>query len=770
MERESYSMYSETKPKNIKLVFLKHLQYWYLYLIGGVLSLAVAYFYLVYATPQYRISTTLLIKDEKNSSGSSEGNTFNDIGFINAVKSIDNEMVMLQSSYLMQKALFELSLLTSIYIEGQIKDKEIYGADVPIKVIVNSMKQGAFEKKIAIKILDNIRFELEEGQERTVYKFGQQIQKSYADFNIVLSSPELSSIYNDQTLIVKFNDLQALVGEYVENLSVSPYNDKSSVVVVTITDPVPERGVNIINKLIEVYNKDAMDDKNLIAANTINFIDERLGYLTAELSDVEKGVEQFKQHNELADVSSQTLQYMKESSDYNKQIADLNIQNDVLESIEKYLSKQQSSQYKLVPSSLNIKDPTLLSLISKFNELQLDRERILRTAHSANPIVLSLNEQLANLRIDILENLQNIKSALSVTKRNLLVKSNQFDSRIEQVPVVERQLLEITRQQEIKESLYQYLLQKREEAAISLAANISNSRLIDPAGASNYPISPNKAIIYIAALMVGLGLPFAYIFINLSFNEKVQSMVEVKQTTGVPILGEVSHHNEKHNLVVTGDSRTPVAELFRLMRSNLNFVNFGKNNKVLLITSCVKGEGKTFFSINMAASLALMGKKVVVLDFDLRAPRLAHALGLPNNLGITNYLDNRKTPLEEIIFPSTDVRNLFFIGSGPIPDNPAELMLHEDVEILISTLREQFDYILIDSAPVGQVSDAFALSHLVDSSVFIVRYDYTSRSHLEAIDEIHRLQKLNNMMVVLNDTRNGSSYGYNVPKKKQLVV
>ncbi|RDC66087.1 GumC family protein [Adhaeribacter pallidiroseus] len=748
------------QPKDLKKIVFSYLRYWYLFLLGAILGLIAANLNLRYTTPQYRVSTTLLIKDDKSGDGLSESAAFSDLDLLKSSKNIDNEIVLLQSSKLMSRTLAELDLRTSYFVKGRVRDQEIYGTDLPIKVIINKLNPKAYNRTIFIYIKDNNSFELEEeSTKRTLHKFGQQITKSYGVFTVVATSTN-SLLPDGKPLIITFQDIQMLAGMYTSKLNISPYNGKASALVLSITDAVPQKGIDIINKLIEVYNKEEVDDKNVIAARTIEFIDERLKYLTTELSTVEKEVEQYKRQNDLTDVSSQAQQYVAEASAYNKQLSELGIQQDVLASIEKYLQKP-GSQYQLVPSSLNIQDPTLVGLITRFNELQLEREQLLRINRPDNPLVQNMNNQLANLRENILENLRNIKSSLAISRRNLQLKSGQFGSKIQQVPVAERQLIEITRQQEIKQSIYLYLLQKREESALSLAATVSNGRVVEPATSSGL-VSPNATNTYLYYMLLGLFLPLAGIYIKELLNNKVQSLQDVQYITPAPILGEIAHNRGKTSLVVKEKSRAPVAEMFRLILTNLQFSNFNKENKVLLVTSSMSGEGKTFFSINLGSSLVATGKKVVILGFDLRKPGLLPDLGLIEEVGISNYLVQESLLVDDIIKPSGVASNLFVIGAGTIPPNPYELMLSSRVEHLFKVLRVNFDFIIVDTAPVGQVADAFTLAPHIDSSVYVIRYNYTLKEQLNIINDIYYNKKFNQPMLVLNDVRkeNGYAYGY----------
>ncbi|TPE39988.1 GumC family protein [Pontibacter mangrovi] len=750
----------ESEEIDIKSILQRYLRYWYLFVLGVILCLGLAFVYLRYATPAYQISSTLLIKDDKKGPDLSGNAVFSDLDLFKTTKNIDNEIQVLKSKSLMQRVLSELSLYTSYYVEGNVKTSEVYGRSLPLRVIVSKLDSAAFGQELVLQLKDNNSFELAdaEGQQRASYKFGQEIKHPYGTFTVVAAAgvaPE-----DKQQLIIRFHDIRKLADYYNKELTVAPVNKEASVLTISLVDPVPEKGKDIINKLIEVYNKEAVEDKNLVAASTIEFIDERLKFLTTELTDVEKNVEQYKRQNELTDVSSEAQLYLQQASEYNKQLAQFEIQLDVLNSIEKYLRQQQDEQFEVVPSTLNIQDPTLLGLITKFNELQLERQRMLRTTKANNPLVQNMTDQLANLKVNILENLQNIKKGLEITRNNLQASSAQFESRIQQVPAMERELLEINRQQGIKEGLYLYLLQKREESALSLAATVSNSRVIDPAMAGDLPVKPKKQLIYLLAILLGMGMPFAFIYIKDLLNDKVETLQEVKKATATPILGEISHSEHPEKLVVRENSRSAVTELFRLARTNLQFSTVGKENKVILVTSSMSGEGKTFFSINLGASLALTGKKVVLVNFDLRKPRLMQDMGLSNDLGITNYLVSEKVAIQDIVTPVPEMYGLYAIGSGPVPPNPAELMMSPKVQHLLETLKETFDYVLLDTAPVGQVADAFTLAPYADSSVFIIRYDYTYKSQIEVIDDIYKQKKLKHPMIVLNDAKKENGYGY----------
>lgn len=745
----------DSEQINYKDIITKYLRYWYLFLVAIILCFSLAYLYLRYSTPQYLVSTHILIKNEQND-GLTQSAVFKDIPGFKSHTNIDNEIRLLKSQSLMYRVFNELDLHVSYYGEGRIKDTELYGHMLPFRVITSSLDSAAWGKVIMVQLEGNNAYAIEYNGKTAPFKFGQRVNLGFGEFTVVSAAREPRKGMKVQVI---FHNTQNLASNYSQRLQVAKDKaDWSSALTLSLVDPVPQKGVDILNTLVEVYNKEAIEDKNVIAANTIDFINERLKYLSEELTDVEKDVEQYKRDRRLTDINTEAQLYLQRRTGYSQQLTEYDMQLDILKSIDAYL-RQSEGEYKLVPSSLSIADPTLQRLIGRFNELQLERQRLLLTNKLNNPLVANLAEQLDALKVNILESLSNIQQSIMITKGNLEANSAQYESKIQQVPIMEREIQAISRQQGIKEGLYLYLLQKREESALSLAATVSNSRVIDPAKAGSVPVSPEGATFYLYALILGLGLPLAFVFAKDMLNSKVQEEKDVVKATKTPILGEIAHKQTGENLVVTRESRSPVAEMFRLIRANLQFANLGRESKVILVTSSASGEGKTFFSINLGASLALSGKRVVVLDFDLRKPSLMQNIGLHNSVGITTYLVNEKQPVEELITPTDTSPNLFVIDAGPIPPNPAELMMLPKIGELIDTLKQKFDFVIIDTSPVGQVADAFSLTPYIDTSLYLVRYEYTEKEQVKIVDDIYRKKKLKHTMLVLNDARKGGGYG-----------
>lgn len=758
---------------NVREVVSKYSHHWYVFILSLLVCLALAYAYLYLATPRYRISSSILLKNEE-----SEGNSFSnaqslgELNFFASKQRIDNEIEVLRANSLMQRVFQELGLYATYYVDGKFRKREIYGSELPIRLSITKLHPSAYEKMITIRRKTSTTYELvSEDGESSIHKFGEEVSKSYGIFTVIATPDNRTA----EPIYVLFNDIKKLANQYNEELKVGAANKKASVITITLINSVPQKGKDIINKLLDLYGNEALEDRNLAAKTTIQFIDERLRYLTSEITDVERNVEQFKQANEVTNVTANADQYLTQASESNKQLADLAIQIDVLESIEDYINKQPG-KFELVPSNLTIQDPTLVQLVTKFNELQMERERMLRTALPNNPLVQDINEQLASLQLNILENLHNIKSGLLITQKRLQSTSGRYRSQIQRVPTIERSLLEISRQQGIKGNLYLFLLQKREESALALEVVVPKIRMLDPAIELDKPVSPKPALVYLLAVVLGIGLPFSGIYAKEVLNDKVESKRDVKQLTETPILGEISHSSSGRSLIVTEDSGSSIAELFRLVRSNLQFAAAGKENKVIMITSNSSGEGKTFFGINLAASLTLVGKKVALLELDLRMPSLSKQLGKAPGLGISDYLvGGKRVSLEDIIRPHSGVPGLYIASAGSLPPNPAELMASPDLAQLVKSLKSSFDYVIIDTAPIGKVADAFSLGPVIDSTVYIVRANYTQKSSLDLVDDIYLNNKLAHPMIVINDVKAdakqaygyGYSYSQGTKKKKK---
>lgn len=737
--------------------FRQYLQYWYIFIASIALCLALAYLYLRTTTPAYKISATLQIEEDKKGEGMLQGTAFSDLDMFRTTVTVDNEMAALKSKSLLEKVVSKLSMGTTYSVEESFKNKELYGNSLPVKVEVLNMTRNGFKEKLKIKILSDKKFEIGEDVGRT-YRFGQLIRTP--DYSIRVNRGPAFNVAEDP-ILVSFKNPALLAEEYrTSKLQINPITLESNTVVLSVIDPIPQRGIDFLRGVIEEYNFENVENKNKLALNTIRFIDNRLKYLGGDLSSVGEDVEQYKQQNMVTDVGVDAQQSLEKAGEYNQQLSALEIQKNVVESLESYINNK-GSQFDLVPSTLGLSDATLSDLTNKYNQLQIERQRMLRTAEPDNPLVKNIDDQLSGLKSNIRENLRNIKRGINIAQNNIRSNSNKFESRIRTAPTIERGLAERNRQQGVKEGLYNYLLQKREETALSLSATVPTSRVVDAPSADSSPVRPKPSFIYLCAFLLGCVLPASGIFVKDMLNTKVQHLNDVEQINGAMILGELSHKENKESLVVNKSSRTTISELFRYIRTNLNYMTDHSGNQVMLITSSMKGEGKTFFSMNLGATLSLVDKKVVVLEFDLRKPDLLNNMKLKADKGLTNYL-NEESSLDDIIRPSEFQTNLSVIGCGAIPENPSELLMSPLMPELFKQLKERFDYVIVDTSPVGQVADAFSLAPYADASIYLVRYNYTDKVQLNILKDIFENNKLKNPMVVLNDAKgdNFKGYGY----------
>ena len=755
--------------KNIIKILANYLRYWYLFLISAIICLILASMHIRYSIiPEYYISGRILLNDKEEGSG--EGlESFSNLGLIKNSRNIQDEIGVLRSYDLMRQAINELGLSVGYYVEGRFDEVEVYKKSVPFKVVLNdSMPLLNYGTLGNIVIIDEFSYNIEtinddESVKKSTHNFGEKVTTDFGEFHLEILSKNLD--FKEQTpVIVRFRSIDAIATGYSNKVNIyNVFESGGGLLEISLTDAIPQRGVDIINKLIEVYAQNSADNKNFLAQSTLKLINERLELLTKDLNTAERGVENFKQRNDLTDVSSDASRFVGLADEVDVQLTDLRTEISTLNSLENSLNQSSGSSFSPI-STYNIQSPVLTGSIFTYNTEVQNRKNLINASGTGNPMLPEIERQLTESKNLILQNVRNIKEQLTKSQRDLINKLSQYRSKISSVPTAERALLEINRDQGIKQSLYLYLLQKREEEALSISVPFSDTRIIDKPKATSYPINGSKMPIYLGALLFGIFIPFVWVFTKNMLNTKVLEKEDIEAVTGNSILGKIANNQTKEVVVVTGNNTTPVAELFRLMRHNLKFLFQGKNNQVIMVTSGKQGEGKTFVSINIAASLALTGKKAIVLGFDLRVPKLMKDMGLNYEYGLSDFIVDSKINSEEIIIPYTGEKNLFFIGSGTIPPNPGELMLNERVGELIQELKKKYDYIIMDTPPIGKVADAYALSPFVDSTLFVVRYNYTKKEELKVINEIEKNKRLKSLMIVFNDVKIDKSgvysYGY----------
>jgi tyrosine-protein kinase Etk/Wzc len=741
-------------------LFTRCIKYWYIFLISVIICIGVAYAYLQTTVPFYKVSSILLIQDDAKGDGLLKGTAFSDLNMFRTSKTVENEMEVLRSKDLIYKVLYDLGLEVKYSYQLPFKKRELYGKTLPVQVVVLRLNEPAFLKKLSVQSIADDKFVLRDSSSKVVYRYNQVISRP--EYSIKITRGEAFSTMN-KPVDIRFVNLRKAAEAYSLNaLTVLPVVKDANTIVLSLLDAIPARGVDILTRLIDTYNQENVMNKNIMALNTIKFIDGKLGNLTKDLTGVEQDVENYKRNNRVTELNSDAQMNLQSSGEYGQQLASSEVQVSLVQSIIGYLNGGDH-KFDLVPTTLGLKDPTLMSLTDKYNNLQIERERLLKTVRVNNPLVVNISDQLTGLKGKILENLGVIKRGLDLERSSLRNKTAQFESRLHQTPVIERGLIERSREQSVKNTLYHYLLQKREETELSLSATIPTSQVIDKPAYNSIPAKPKVQLIYMISILCGLLLPVSFVYARTQLNNKVRDLSDVEYGTGhALILGELSHKGRKDPLLVHSDQSTTMAELFRYIRTSLNFIDKTNSNQVLLVTSSTKGEGKTFFTTNLGLTLTLSGKKVVLLEFDLRKPDLLNNLDLKATTGLSEYLISSEIKLEDVLMEVPSSPNLYAIGCGKIPSNPAELLMSPRVSELFAGLRKRFDYIVVDTSPVGHVADAFSLSPFADASIYMVRYNFTQKADLGIFKDICEHKKLKNPLLVFNDARkeNKNMYRY----------
>ncbi|HEU4788929.1 MAG TPA: polysaccharide biosynthesis tyrosine autokinase [Flavobacterium sp.] len=750
----------------------KYILHWRWFAISACISFFLAFLYLRYATPEYKAITTVLVKDEKKGEMLSEMSAFADLGLGGGLKrNVDNEIEILKSRTLVERVIKKLNLNVFFLVEGRIIDGEIY-EKTPIEVYFVDKTNEFYKNKIKLKFIEltphtfSLENEILEDAPKVIlsqkkeFKYMELIPTAYGRLIISKSkSAENKRSNKHQSIQIIVKPLGKVVESFRKRLEVEPISKTSSIVTISIKDPMEKKSVAFLDNLIQIYNEDVAADKTFISDNTSKFISNRLKLVTQELEGVEHNVQSFKRSNTLTNIDSEAKLFVEGSNDYDKKAVEAEIQLNVVSSMLDFINK--SNNYELLPSNVITGQGDASGLISSYNQLVLDRNRILKSATTANPSVVKMDEQINSLKSTVRESLLQMQSNLIIQKRDLNMNEGILNTKIEKIPVQERQFRVIARQQKVKEELYLYLLQKREETAISLSASEPNIRVIDAAKTEELPVFPKKNIIYFAGLLLGFLVPFGIIYTDDLLDTKVKSILDIEGKTIIPFIGDIPT-SQTSSKFIQADNRTSSAEGLRMIRTNLQFMlNKSPDGiaKTIFVTSTFPKEGKTFVSANLAAIFALSGKKVLLIGMDIRNPRLDEFMPLPE-LGVTNYLSSKNMVLKDLIVKCDGYKNFHILPSGMIPPNPTELLMSEKVDALFKTLKTQYDYIIVDNSPVSIVADTLLIAKNADCFIYVVRANFLDKRMLSIPNKLYNDQKLPNMCLLLNDTNSGKGYGY----------
>ena len=785
MKETDFNEAKESKEENIdvKELLFKYLIHWPWFVGAVIACLIAAWVYLYMSTPVYNISATVLIKDDKKggSAGMLSGlESLGLDGMISSSQNIDNEIEVLRSKTIVKEVVEDLGLYISYTDKDEFPSKNMYKTS-PVQVSLTPQEADLLEEPMMVEMA----LQPQGSMDVTVKIDDDEYQKHFEKLPAVFPTDKgtlaffltpdsissskrtleetTASEKTTRNITATINKPLAVAKAYCKNMTIEPTSKTTSVAVISLKNSNVQRGKDFINKLLEMYNINTNNDKNEVAQKTAEFINERISIISKELGSTEKDLESFKRGAGITDLTSDAQIALTGSAEYEKKRVENQTQINLLQDLQKYM---QNEGYEVLPSNIGLQDVNLAAAINRYNEVLVERKRLLRTSTENNPTIINLDTSISAMKENVQVSLDRVLRGLFITKADLDREASRYSRRISEAPGQEREFVSIARQQEIKAGLYLMLLQKREENAITLAATANNAKIIDDAIADDAPVSPKGKMIYLVALVLGVGIPVGVIYLLELTKFKIEGRSDVEKLTNVPIVGDIPLTDEKQGAIAVFENQNNLmSETFRNIRTNLQFM-LENDKKVILVTSTVSGEGKSFISANLAISLSLLGKKVIIVGLDIRKPGLNKVFNIPRKeVGITQYLANPEKNLMDLVQPSDVSKNLYILPGGTVPPNPTELLARDGLDKAIETLKKSFDYVILDTAPVGMVTDTLLIGRVADLSVYVCRADYTHKNEYTLINELAENNKLPKLCTVINGLdlkrrKYGYYYGY----------
>lgn len=750
---------------DIREIFTKVLKNWYWFVLSCFICGCLGILYYISANKQYRVDATIMLRDEDSKSPLAISNEMlSFIGMGGGSKRVDDEIAIMTSRNIMQQSIKALDLQTfSIKKQGM--------------RMVPEYPYNTFMVEYPEQFCDTTKSSV--ALDIKVKKNGYKIKVSYGkakSFKVLLtdlSTPitfaageiqltQMKDVEVGDKFHIETKALLPLADQYRKDVNISKMKKDSKVISLNTISDSPQRDIDLLNKIIDFYNMDAVLDKNILATNTAMFIDERLSLIADELNDAEEDVEHYKKEHQIANLGEEAKLYILGSSEYQQKIAEVETQQNLVSYIQEFVS-DESKRYSMIPANLGIQDEALTNLISSYNNLLLKRMRVQRTASDSNPVIEQLNAQLDVMRQNIIASIASVKESLNISKQGLVNRDTQFNSRIKSVPTQEREYVEIKRRQQMKEQLYLFLYQKREENALMLAKAVTPAKIMDIPQQSTKPISPRLRYVGLFCLILGLCIPAAIMYLRTVFNKNIEDRKQFEQLIEMPFLGEIAQNTPGKNIAIGEGENTISAELFRLLRTNLKFMLPKEKTPVILVTSSIHNEGKSYIAANTAISMAMIGKKVVLVELDIRKPVLAQYFGLNNSGKLTSYLADTDYTTDDVIVASGQHKNLDIIPAGIVPPNPNELLQYDRLDALFEELKKRYDIIIADTTPVAMVSDTFLLDRLSDLTIYVSREGVTPTEMIELQNKVYADKRLKNMACVLNGVKKPKAgYGYGI--------
>jgi tyrosine-protein kinase Etk/Wzc len=751
----------------------KYYPYWPIFLLFIILSAAGSYLYIKYSAPTYKASASIIIKDEKK--GNEESKLLESLNMMNSKKIIENEIEVLQSSPIIEMVVKKLHLYAPLYVKGDIIDHTGY---LKSPLIVES-NDPYMIKDISEKIYFSFNREKNEVWigNQNVGNPGKWIKTKYGLIRFKINPRNTNIIADHNKYYFLLKSIHNASENVTENLKISSSNKLSSIINLEYKDKSHKLCEDVLNEMLYSYNELAVSEKNMMAKKTLSFIEDRLNVVGSDLESIEKKIQQYKSTTGAVDIGTQGQLFLENVSTNDQRLSEINYQLSLINQIERQISIQDNISGAL-PSTIGSVDPTLSQLLNNLVTAELEKEKLRKTVAENNPMLVSVSDQISKIKQNIKISISSQRNSLEASKLNLYETNKNYNALLHKIPSKERELLEISREQSIKSGIYSFLLQKREESKLSYASTISDNRVINRANAMDNPVSPNKMIVLSAAMLFALILPVSFIGARETFSSTVLYRKDIESATTIPIIGEISYTKKNNQQAIEIGKRSLLSEEVRKIRHSLSYIGIDSEHKKILITSGISGEGKSFFAANLAISCSMTGKQVVLIDLDLHNSSLTRIFSGVPNTGISDYLSGLIDE-EQIINKVNKYDNLYFIPPGEITEDPSELIENGKINKLFNYLENKFDLIIVDSAPIGLVTDAHVLSPLCDTTIYMVRHTYSPKNLLKRFDQNNEITPLKNPAIIFNGIKNrgfttnnyGYGYGYNsyygVNKRKQ---
>ncbi|MFZ1799744.1 MAG: polysaccharide biosynthesis tyrosine autokinase [Chitinophagaceae bacterium] len=749
---------------DFKYLVAKVLGNWYWYVLAGILCFGIAILYNIYATPMFHTYARVLVNGDngnKTSAGLSESSILTDLGLFSTQTDVNNELQIMQSRTILNQAIKDLQLNVTYWAQGDVRYQESYDKSpffITILSLANKLEDPV-EYDIRIN-KDKISFVDQDSDSSFQATWGDTLNFKYGKW-VLVKNPLVEEKDSTHQLGMKIDTYgNTYMNVYSENVTAVVTSTDVTTIDLNVNVSVPRKGEDILNKIIKLYVQSSLTESNRVADSTIAFIDSRLVGVSKDLGDIDRNIEGFKKSNSLTDLDVQSKALVETTADIQNLVSQQDVQIRVVQDLINYLTDDNNNE-RIMPTTAPISDPAFVSLLERYNSMQLDRQKSLLNLTEDNPAIKSIDIQLSQQRSDLLKIMKTFLNGLKVNQADLKRRNNLVDYSVQKVPTQQRISLDYARQQAVLQGLYTYLLQTKEQTEVSRYNNISPIRIIDAPQADPLPYWPSGLILYISAFVLGCLIPSAVLFFKELLNNKVLTPADISNETSVPVVAEINHNKSDDVVAVSRDSRTAISEQFRTLRTNMQYLMTGEDDKVVMMTSSMSGEGKTFVAINLGSALAISGKKVVIVEMDLRKPKVSSALGISNENGMTNYIVTN-VPASSIIKTTNIHENCFLVSSGTIPPNPSELITNPKVKSLFTYLRENFDYIIVDAPPVGLVTDALIIGQFTDLNFYVIRQKYTFKRQIKLVEELYMNNRLKRLNIILNDVKKiaGYNYGY----------